>query len=69
MTGAGTGVAGAGADALVDEVVPFRRRVSVQCQGKLYECGELGVAMGTGRAVDEGGCQMFRIATRVQYAR
>ena len=34
-------------------------------RGKLYECGELGAAVGTGRAVDEGGCQMFRIATRV----
>ena len=65
MAGARTGVTEAGADAIVDEVVPLRRRVSVQCRSKLYGCGELGVAMGTGRAVDEGGCQIFRIATRV----
>ena len=30
VAGAGTGVAEVGADAVVDEVVPLRRRVSVQ---------------------------------------
>ena len=33
MAGAGTGEAEAGANAVVDDVVPFRRRVSVQWQG------------------------------------
>ena len=34
-------------------------------RGKLYGCGELGAAVGTGRAVDEGGCQIIRVARRV----
>ena len=58
-------MAEAGADAVVDEVALLRRRVSVQGRGKLYGCGELGAAVGTGRAVDEGGCQIFRITTRI----
>ena len=33
MAGAGTGVAEAGVDAVVDEAVPLRRRVSVQWPG------------------------------------
>ena len=28
-------------------------------RGKLYGCGELGAAVGTGRAIGEGWCQMF----------
>ena len=64
MAGAGTGVAETGADAVVDEVVLLRRGFSVQWPGKLYGCGKLGVAVGTGRAVDKGGCQIFRVARR-----
>ena len=33
VAGAGTGVAEAGTDAVVDKVVPLRRRVSVQWSG------------------------------------
>ena len=33
MAGAGTGVAEAGADAVVDKVIPLRRRVPVQWPG------------------------------------
>ena len=34
-------------------------------RGKLYGCGELEAAVGTARAADEGGCQNFRVETRV----
>ena len=33
MAGAGTGVIEDGTDTVVDEVVPLKRRVSVQCPG------------------------------------
>ena len=56
MAGAGTGVAEAGPDVVVDEVIPLRLRVSVQWSGYLYGCGELGAAVGTERAVDGGEC-------------
>ena len=65
MAGAGTGVTEAGADAVVDEVVFLGGDFPSSGRGKLYWCGELGVAVETGKAVDEGGCQIFRVVRRV----
>ena len=59
MAGAGTGVAEAGTDVVIHEVVPLRRRVLSSGRGKLYGCGELKAAVGTGNAVDEEGCQIL----------